>query len=93
MRKYELMAIFPIEEDRHKEGRERLLADLAAGGAEIEKTDDLGERDLAYEIKKITRARYVLFTINLDPAAIVNLDRVFKLNANLVKYLFVRIDS
>jgi small subunit ribosomal protein S6 len=87
------MVIFPIEEDRHKEGRERLLADLASGGAEVEKTDEIGERDLAYEIDKLKRARYVLFTVKIDPAAIVNLDRAFKLNANLVKYLFVRIND
>jgi small subunit ribosomal protein S6 len=82
-----------MEEDQHKEGRERLLADLAAGGAEIEKTDEIGDRDLAYEIKKRTRGRYVLFTLNAAPQVIANLDRVFKLNANLVKYLFVRIDE
>ncbi|MDR2444816.1 MAG: 30S ribosomal protein S6 [Spirochaetaceae bacterium] len=93
MRKYELMVIFPIEEDQHKEGRERLLADLAGNNAEIEKTDEIGERDLAYEIKKRKRGRYVLFTIKLNPAAIANLDRIFKLNSNLVKYLFVRIEE
>jgi small subunit ribosomal protein S6 len=87
------MVILPIEEDQHKEGRERLLSDLAGAGAEIEKTDEIGERDLAYEIKKRTRGRYALFTINIAPSAITNLDRVFKLNANLVKYLFVRKDD
>jgi len=52
MRRYELMVIFPLEEDQHTAGRERLLGDLAANGVEIEKTDELGDRDLAYEIKK-----------------------------------------
>jgi small subunit ribosomal protein S6 len=93
MRKYELVVIFPMEEDQHKEGRERLLADLAAAGTEVEKTDEIGDRDLAYEIKKRTRGRYVLFTLKAAPQIIANLDRVFKLNANLVKYLFVRIDE
>jgi small subunit ribosomal protein S6 len=87
------MVIFPLEEDQHKEGRERLLADLANVNAEIEKTDEMGDRDLAYEIKKRTRGRYVLFTVKINPAAITNLDRVFKLNSNLVKYLFVRLEE
>jgi small subunit ribosomal protein S6 len=82
-----------MEEDQHKEGRERLLADLASGNAEIEKTDEIGERDLAYEIKKRNKGRYVLFTLKAAPEAIASLDRVFKLNTNLVKYLFVRIDE
>jgi len=93
MRRYELTVIFPMEEDQHRAGREQLLSDLASNGAEIEKTDEVGERDLAYEVKKRTRGRYVLFVIKADPSKITVLDRIFKLNANLLKYLFVRIDE
>ena len=93
MRKYELMAIFPLEEDQHKAGREQVLTDLGNNGAEIEKTDELGDRDLAYEIKKRKRGKYVLFTIKADPAKITNMDRIFKLNVNLMKYLFVNIEG
>jgi small subunit ribosomal protein S6 len=93
MRRYELTVIFPLEEDQHKAGRELLLSDLAANGAEIEKTDETGDRDLAYEVKKRKRGKYVLFTLKADPAKISAMDRVFKLNANLLKYLFVKIDD
>ena len=93
MRQYELMVIFPLEEDQHKAGRETLLNDLGNNGAEIEKTDEIGDRDLAYEIKKRTRGKYVLFTLKADPARIANMDRIFKLNAHLVKYLFVNIED
>ena len=93
MRRYELMVILPLEEDQHKAGREHLLNDLAANGVEIEKTDELGDKDLAYEIKKRKRGKYVLFTLKADPAKIIGLDKVFKLNANLVKYLFVRVEE
>ena len=93
MRYYELMVIFPLEEDQHQAGRERLLGDLAANGVEVAKTDEIGDRALAYEIKKRQRGRYVLFTVKADPAKIIVLDRIFKLNANLVKFLFVRIDD
>ena len=93
MRQYELMVIFPLEEDQHKAGREQLLTDLGNNGAEIEKTDELGDRDLAYEIKKRRRGKYVLFTLKADPAKIANMDRIFKLNVNLVKYLFVNVEG
>ena len=82
-----------MEEDQHRAGREQLLADLASNGVEIEKTDEIGDRDLAYEVKKRTRGKYVLFVIKADPAKITVLDRIFKLNANLLKYLFVRVDE
>ncbi|MDR3191980.1 MAG: 30S ribosomal protein S6 [Treponema sp.] len=93
MRRYELTVIFPLEEDQHKAGREQLLSDLAAHGVEIEKTDETGDRDLAYEVKKRKRGKYVLFTLKADPAKITAMDRVFKLNMNLLKYLFVKIDD
>ena len=93
MRQYELMAIFPIEDDQQKAGREQLLADLAANGAAVEKTDEMGDRDLCYEVKKQKRGKYVLFTIKAEPEKITTLDRIFKLNAKLLKYLFVRIEG
>ena len=93
MRLYEMMVIFPLEEDLQKEGREKLLTDLGNNGVEIEKTDEIGDRDLAYEIKKRRRGRYALFTIRSDPAKIANLDRIFKLNANLLKFLFVNVEG
>ena len=93
MRRYELMVIFPLEEDLHKAGRGQLLSDLGTHGAEIEKTDEVGDKDLAYEVKKRTRGKYVLFTLKLEPKEVAVLDRLFKLNANLLKYLFVNIEE
>jgi small subunit ribosomal protein S6 len=93
MRQYELTVIFPLEEDLYQKGRETVLADLAAQEAEIVKTDETGDRDLAYEINKRKRARYVLFTLKADPSKIAALDKIFKLNANLLRYLFVRVEE
>ena len=93
MRQYELTVIFPVEEDQHKPGREKLLADLGNNGVEIVKTDELGDKDLAYEVKKKRRGKYILFTIKSDPEKITTLDRIFKLNTNLLKYLFVKMED
>jgi small subunit ribosomal protein S6 len=93
MRQYELTVIFPLEDDLHKAGREQLLNDLGNNGVVIERTDEVGDRDLAYEIKKKRRGKYVLFIIKSDPAKLANLDKIFKLNANLLKYLFVKVEE
>ena len=90
MRQYELSVIFPLEEDQYKAGRETVLADLAAQGVEVLKTDEAGDRDLAYEINKRKKGRYLYFTLKADPAKIGVLDRVFKLNANVLRYLFIK---
>ena len=93
MRQYELTVIFPLEEDQHKQGREQLLTDLGNNGVEIIKTDEMGDKDLAYELKKRRRGKYVLFTIKVSPDKITVLDRIFKLNSNLLKFLFVKLED
>ena len=93
MRNYELVVIFPLEEDQHKAGRDLLLSDLANNGASVEKTEEMGDRDFAYELSKRNRGKYVLFIIKAPPDKIANLDRIFKLNANLLKHQFVKIED
>jgi small subunit ribosomal protein S6 len=87
------MVIFPLEEDRKKAGNEKLLSDLSAGGATVDKTNEIGARDLAYEINKVRRGHYVLFNIKADPVKIASLDKTFKLNSDLIRYLFVRVEE
>lgn len=93
MRQYELTVIYPLEDDLQKAGREQVLADLASIEAEIVKTDELGDRDLAYPIKKKTRGRYVYYTVKLDPSKLILVGKNFKLNANILKHLFVRVEE
>lgn len=93
MRKYELMTIYPLEEDKYKAGLETLKADLAKFGAEIEKEEPYGDRDLTYEVKRQKRGRFVLLTIKANPSKIVEMDAQFKFNNNLLKYLFVLVEE
>ena len=93
MRKYELMTIYPLEEEKYKAGLEALKADLAKFGAEIEKEEPYGDRDLTYEVKRQKRGRFVLLTIKANPSKIVEMDAQFKFNNNLLKYLFVLVEE
>ena len=89
MRKYELMTIYPIEDEKYKAGIELVREVLAQFGAEIEKEEPFGDRDLTYTVKKQNRGRFVLFHIKANPAKITEIDAQFKFNTNLIKYLFV----
>ncbi|MCR5317436.1 MAG: 30S ribosomal protein S6 [Treponema sp.] len=89
MKKYELMTIYPLEDEKYNAGLETLRADLAKFGAEIEKEEPFGDRDLTYEVKKQKRGRFLLVHIKANPAKITELDAQFKFNTNLLKYLFV----
>ena len=87
------MTIFPLDEDKFKTGSESVRATLAQFGAEIEKEEPYGDRDLTYEVKKQNRGRFVLFTIKVNPSKVTEIDQQFKLNTNLLKFLFVKLDS
>ena len=87
------MAIFPLEEEKSKKGAEDVKGTLTKFGAEIEEEKPFGDRDLTYEIKKQKRGRFVLYTMKLNPSKITEIDKDFKINMNLLKYQFVRIDE
>ncbi len=93
MRQYELVAVFPPEEELFRQGKEAVAGELAKQGAADVKETDMGDRQLAYAIKKKERGHYILFTMNLDPQNVTPAEKMFKLNPNLLKYLFVRVES
>jgi small subunit ribosomal protein S6 len=93
MRLYELVAVFPSEEELFRQGKEAVAAELAKQGAADVKETDMGDRQLAYTIKKKDRGHYILFTMNLDPQKVTPAERTFKLNPNLLKYLFVNAEA
>ena len=93
MRKYELMTILPLDEDKYKKGSDAVRAVLSQFGAEIEKEEPFGDRDLTYVVKKQKRGRFVLFNIKVNPGKLVEIDTQFKLNPELIKYMFVQIEE
>ncbi|MBO4857928.1 MAG: 30S ribosomal protein S6 [Treponema sp.] len=93
MKKYELMAIFPLDDEKAKKGAEDVKGTLTKFGAEIEEEKQFGDRDLTYEIKKQTRGRFMIYNIKLNPAKVVEINKEFKINMNLLKYQFVKLED
>lgn len=93
MRKYEMMTIFPVQEDKAKAGAEALKSVLSEFGASIVKEDSFGERELTYEVKKQTRGKFVLYIVEANPVKLVDIERQLKLAENVLKYMFVRLDE
>lgn len=93
MRKYELMTIFPIDEEKSKKAVEEVRGTLTSFGAEIEEEKLFDDRDLAYEIEKEKKGHFVLFTLNLNPDKITEIGKAFKIQKNLLKYLFVKLEE
>ncbi|MCQ2576323.1 MAG: 30S ribosomal protein S6 [Treponema sp.] len=93
MKKYELMTIYPMDEEKSKKAADDVKAVLANFGAEIEEEKAFGDRDLTYEINKQKKGRFVLYTMKLNPSKIVEIDKAFKINVNLMKYQFVKLEE
>lgn len=93
MRKYELMTIFPLEEDKYKTGLDNVKSVLSQFGAEIISEEPYGDRDLCYVVKKQNRGRFLLLNISVNPAKVIDIDRQFKLNESLLKFLFVKVEE
>lgn len=93
MRPYELTVIFPTEEELYRQAKETVSATLKAQGGEMVKEDELGERQLAYEIKGKMRGRYALFVYKLMPDKLTAVEKVLKLEPNIMKYLFIRAED
>ena len=93
MKKYELMTIYPIDDEKSKKGAEDVKATLAKFGAEIEEEKVIGDRDLTYLIQKQKKCKFVLYTMKLNPAKVVEIQNEFKINMNMLKHQFVKIDE
>ena len=75
MRKYELMSIFPLDEEKSSQGKEAVRKVLTSFGADIEKEELFGDRDLAYEVAKQRRGRFILFTLKINPDKISEVEK------------------
>lgn len=90
MKAYELAVVFRHEAELYKKGLETVREDVTRFGGLIEKEEDLGERVLAYPIKKETSGHYTVFQMKLDPAQVKEFDRHLRLDPNILKFLIIK---
>ncbi len=62
-------------------------------GGKVVKTDDMGKRQLAYQIKKNTEGYYYLFEIEGSGKEIAEVERRMRVNDSIMRYLTVRVDE
>lgn len=93
MKHYELTVILKRDEENFKKGLELVKSTLDRIEAKILKEEDLGVRDLAYLIKKESKAHYYYFEIEVLPESINSVDRTFNLSNDVLKYLYVAVEE
>lgn len=62
-------------------------------GGNVVKLDNMGRRKLAYEIKRETEGHYVLFEIEGSGKEIAEIERRFRVNDAVMRYITVRVDE
>jgi len=93
MRQYELVAVLNSEDELFKAGKQA-IADLLAQYKALEvKEEDMGDRPLAYPIRKKTRGHYLLYRMNLEPSSVIALERAIKLSPTILKHLMVKVED
>ncbi len=95
MRKYELMFIVKtdIEESAVNSVVDSLKKVLKSHKAKILEEKALGQKELAYEIKKHKIGYYFLLTVEADSAAIDEFERVILINENVLRHIVVRVED
>ncbi len=89
MRTYELVCAFRIKEGQDVAGIEAVKKILADGKAVIKSEEDMGDRELAYDIDKESRGRYRLFNVELEQSELPKMENALKLRTEIMRYLFV----
>ncbi|MYF86925.1 MAG: 30S ribosomal protein S6 [Rhodospirillaceae bacterium] len=66
---------------------------IAEGGGEVKKREYWGLRNLAYRVKKNRKAHYVLMNIDAPASAVHEMQRLMRLNADVLRELTLRVDE
>ncbi len=92
MNKYEIMFIVKpdLEETAIKSEAENLKKVLTNLESKIVEEKAMGQRELAYEIKKYKNGYYFLFVVDGSHEAIKEFDRLAGINENILRHLIIR---
>ncbi len=94
-REYEMVYVAQpdIGDDGLRQLSERLTQAILSQQGAISDTEMWGKRTLAYPIKKYYEGHYVLQRFQMAPTGAEELDRLLRLNENVLRYLIVRTDD
>lgn len=96
MKKYEIM--FIVQPNLESEVLKKTVSDLEKvftnNKATITLSKELGQKELAYEIKKYKSGYYYLYNIEAgNDKAIKEFDRIARINENVIRHLIINLDK
>lgn len=95
VRSYE--ALFVIRPDLETEQTQAVVDKfsnlIVNNGGEIIQVDKWGKKRLAYEVRKYREGFYVLLQFKGTPAVAQELERVFKITDEVIRYMITRLEE
>jgi len=91
MRDYELVIIVTpeIEETATAEVVDKVKSWITEAGGSIESSEEWGRQKLAYLIRNQKEGQYFLFNLKLEPTAVATLERNFRLQESILRFLII----
>ncbi len=95
IRHYETMFIVKatLTEEETKAQIDTVRSNIEKNGGEIVSYEDMGTRELAYEIEKSKRGYYYLAYFTSPTESILELERNFNTNESIIRHMFVKYES
>lgn len=94
MNEYESVIIIkPNLDEGEIEGIITEITDLINKDGEVTKVDKMGVKTLAYEIEKNKEGYYIIFYFEAKADVIFELERNYRINENIIKFITVKIDD
>lgn len=94
MRHYEIVfMVHPDQSDQVPAMIERYRGVIEAAQGTVHRLEDWGRRQLAYPIKKLVKAHYVLMNVETDQDSLAELEEAFKFNDAVLRHMTVRCDE
>ena len=91
MNKYESVIIInPSVDDEGIKTLVKKFTDIINNEGKVEKTEELGKKRLAYEINKNKEGFYVVFNFEAKPELIAELERNYRIEDNVMKFITVK---
>ncbi len=90
MRHYEIVfLVHPDQSSQVQAMIDRYKATIEEAAGKIHRLEDWGRRHLAYPIKKIHKAHYVLMNVECDQATLEELERGFRFNDAILRSMTI----
>ena len=80
-----------LEEDQIQSIISRIKELISSNDGEITDIEDWGRKRLAYMIKKSKIGYYIIFQFNAYPQIISTLEKFYKLDENILRYLTIKL--